>query len=245
MYMEGSVALVFAQQVMKEQVAGQDANHAFAQTISDMFGGSKNPDPTTVEAALEASEARAYLVVMNEDQGFTLMYHLARLDRELCPGNLIVNKTVAFGDDIRNGATTPNVWAFKGEKHELFYRLHLPDINLKEMQLFYSNKTKGNNSSSSFAMDPATKELGRGPVTLIIPIPMEWASLFVDNPSYGSAIQRMFNLFDLLTKDEQVNCMPILKMMATACCGKDNSGEAKSTLLSRWAQLRFHARTKR
>jgi hypothetical protein len=40
----------------------------------------------------------------------------------------------------------------------------------------------------------------------------------------------MFDLFDLLTKDEQVDPMPILKMMATACCGADNSGKAKSTL---------------
>jgi hypothetical protein len=48
MYVEGSVVSVFAQQVMKERVAGQDANHAFAWTISDMFEGSENPDPTVV-----------------------------------------------------------------------------------------------------------------------------------------------------------------------------------------------------
>jgi hypothetical protein len=136
------------------------------------------------------------------------------------------------------------VWVFEGEEHELFFRLHLPNANLKEMQLFYSNKTKGNNSSSLFAIDPATKELGRGAVTWIIPIPMEWASLFVDNPLYGSAIRRMCNLFDSLTKNEQVNCMPILKMMATACLGADNSGEVKSTRSSNWAQLRFHVGTK-
>jgi hypothetical protein len=143
MYVEGSMALVFAQHVTKEWVAGQDADHAFAWTISNMFGGSKNPDPTVVEAALGALEAQAYLVVMNEDQGFTLMHHLARLDRELCPGDPIVNKIVAFGDNIQKDATTPNVWVFKGEEHELFFRLHLPNVNLKEMQFFYSNKTKG------------------------------------------------------------------------------------------------------
>jgi hypothetical protein len=244
LYVEGSVALVFAQQVTKERVAGQDANHAFARTSSNIFGGSKNADPIVVKATLGASEARAYLVVINEDRGFTLVHHLARLDRELCPGNLIVNKIVAFGDDIQKGATISNVWVFKGKQHELFFRLHLPDANLKETQLFYSNETKGNNSSSLFAMDPATNKLGRGPVTLIIPIPMKWASLFVDNPSFGSAIWQMFDLFDSLTKDEQVNCMPILEMMATACCGMDNSGGAKSTLSSKWAQLRFHAGTK-
>ncbi len=79
----------------------------------------------------------------------------------------------------------------------------------------------------------------------MIPIPMEWASLFIDNPSFGSAIWRMFNLFDLLTKGEQIKCMPILEMMATACCGADNSGKTMSTLSSEWKQLRFHAGTKR
>jgi hypothetical protein len=198
MYVEGSVALVFAQQVTKERLASQDSGHEFSRTLSNMFRGSKNLG--TVEAALGASEARAYLVVMNDDRGFTLVHHLARLDWELCPGNPIVNKIVAFGDDICKGTTTPNVWVFEGEEHELFFRLHLPNVNLREMQLFYSNKAKGDNTSSLFAMDLATEELVRGPVTLMIPIPMEWASLFVDNPSFGSAIRWMFDLFDLLTK---------------------------------------------
>jgi hypothetical protein len=233
MYVEGSVALVFAQQVTKEQVASQDSGHEFAWTLSDMFRGSKNLDPGVVETALGASEDRAYLVVINDDWGLTLVHHLARLDQELCPGNPIVNKIVAFGKDIRKGITTLNVWVFEGEEHELFFRLHLPNVNLKETQHFYSNKAKGNDTSSLFAMEPATKELVRGPVTLMIPILVEWASLFIDNPSFGSAIWQMFDLFDLLTKGEQIKCMPILEMMAIACCGADNSGEATSTLSSK------------
>ncbi len=59
MYMEGSVASVFAQQVTKERVAGQDANHIIVRTISNMFGRSKNLDLTAAKAALGASEARA------------------------------------------------------------------------------------------------------------------------------------------------------------------------------------------
>jgi hypothetical protein len=245
MYVERSVALVFVQQVTKEWLGSQDSGHKFAWTLFDMFGGSKNPDLSAVEAALGASEAQAYLIMKNDDRGFTLAHHLARLDWELCPSKPIVNKIVAFGDDIRKGATTPNVWVFEGEEHELFFRLHLPNVNLKETQFFYSNKAKGNNTSSLFAMDLATEELVRGPVTLMIPIPMEWVSLFVNNPSFVSAIRRMFNLFNLLTKGEQIKCMPILEMMATACFGADNSGEATSTLSSEWTQLRFHAGTKR
>jgi hypothetical protein len=162
MYVEGSVASVFAQQVTKEQLASQDSGHKFARTFSDMFRGSKNLDPGVVEAALGASEARGYLLVMNDDRGLSLVHHLAQLDWELCPGNPIVNKIVAFGDNIHKDATTPNVWVFEGEEHELFFRLHLPNINLNEMQLFYSNKAEGNDTSSLFAMDLANRGVGPG-----------------------------------------------------------------------------------
>ena len=99
---------------------------------------------------------------MNKDQGLTLVHHLVWLNRELCLGNPIVNKIVAFGDNIHKDATTPNVWVFEGEEHELFFRLHLPNINLNEMQLFYSNKAEGNDTSSLFAMDLANRGVGPG-----------------------------------------------------------------------------------
>jgi hypothetical protein len=69
---------------------------------------------------------------------------------------------------------------------------------------------------------------------------MEWASLFVDNPTFGTAIQPMFDLFDSVSEEDQVERMLTLEMMATACCGADNLGEARSTLLSAWMQLKFH-----
>jgi hypothetical protein len=114
MYVKGSVASVFARRVTQEWLDGGSANHEFQKTLSDIFGGSETPDPDVVQATLEASEARAYLVVMNKDHRFTLVHHLARLNHELRPSNPIVNRIVAFGDDIRPTATSPNVWVFDG-----------------------------------------------------------------------------------------------------------------------------------
>ncbi len=73
---------------------------------------------------------------------------------------------------------------------------------------------------------------------------MEWASLLVDNPTFGMAIRQMFDLFDSVSKEDQVKRMRILEMMATGCCGADNLGEARSTLSSAWTQLKFHKGTR-
>ncbi len=244
MYVKGLVALVFAQRVTQERLDGGSSNSEFQKTLSDIFGGSETLDPDVVRAALEASEARAYLVVMNEDHRFTLVHHLARLNHELRPSNPIVNQIVAFGDDIHPTATSPSVWVFDGRDKDMFARLHLPEVNLKETQRFYSDEANRNDMSSLFKLDLAASELVQGLVTRLIPLPMEWASLFVDNPTFGTAIRQMFNLFNLVSEEDQVERMPILEMMATACCGADNSGEARSTLSSVWTQLKFHKGTR-
>jgi hypothetical protein len=143
MYVKGLVALVFARRVTQERLDGGSANHEFQKTFSDIFGGSETPDPDVVRAALKASEARVYLVVMNKDHRFTLVHHLARLDHELRPSNPIVNRIVAFGDDIRPTATSPNVWVFDGRDKDLFAQLHLPEVNLKETQRFIVMRPTG------------------------------------------------------------------------------------------------------
>ena len=58
---------------------GQINRHA---CVGPTCCGHKNPDPGAVAAALEteAANSHAYLVVMNDDVGFTLLHHLQRLD---------------------------------------------------------------------------------------------------------------------------------------------------------------------
>jgi hypothetical protein len=42
------------------------------------------------------------------------------------------------------------VWVFDGRDEDLFARLHLPEVNLKETQRFYSDGANRNDTSSSF-----------------------------------------------------------------------------------------------
>ena len=242
MGVEGSAAWVFAQRLTREREGSSLANQDFLRALADILSGSEEPDPD--EIILGACEARPYVVVMNNDHRFTLVHHVARLDHELRPSNPILNRIVAFGDDVRPDATCPNVWVFDGRDEELFARVDLPDVNIQETLRFYSDEENGNDACSSFELNPTAVGLGRSRATPMIPIPMEWAALFLDNPTFGVAIRRMFDLFDSLDTDAQVQRMPILAMMATACCGSDNSGEAKSALASEWTQLRFHRGTR-
>ena len=78
-YSEGTVALVFAQ--AKARCTNQGFATKAMASLASIFEGSENPDPGAVAAALEteAANSRAYLVVMNDDVGFTLRHHLQQL----------------------------------------------------------------------------------------------------------------------------------------------------------------------
>ena len=66
------------------------------------FKGKDNPDTSVVAAALEprAASTQAYLVVTNDDVGFSVLHHLQQMDQEICPGDPIIDHIVAFKGDI-------------------------------------------------------------------------------------------------------------------------------------------------
>jgi hypothetical protein len=75
--------LVFAQAQARR--TGQGFATKAMASLASIFEGSKNPDPGAVAAALEtgAANSQAYLVVMNDDMGFTLLHHLQQLKCEI------------------------------------------------------------------------------------------------------------------------------------------------------------------
>jgi hypothetical protein len=244
-YSKGTVALVFAQAEARRTNQGF-ATKAMA-SLASIFEGSENPDPGAVAAALEteASNSQAYLVLMNDNVGFTLLHHLQRLKCEIRPGDPIINRVVAFEGDIWPQGPTPNVVVFDEVKDIMFRRLFLPPVRLPETLHQYSVRVNGNNQNNTFVVDPAVTERVTGPVTQVIPIPMEWTPMFVDGPNFGTAIRRVFDLFDSLDENDRVDLYPIAEMMGMACCAADNGVGAVSTLSTRWTRLMYHARTKK
>jgi hypothetical protein len=104
----------------------------FNAAIADISHGDENPDPVALTTALEqdASEGLAYLVVMNNNVGFTLLHNLQCMDRKIWLGDPIRSKVVAFGGDIWPGNATPNIFVFDKDKKNLFMRVHLPPAPL-------------------------------------------------------------------------------------------------------------------
>jgi hypothetical protein len=102
MYSKVTVALVFARTVTQAHLAGKTFGDNAVAAMAAIFEGSENPNPCAVAAALEpdAASARAYLIVMNGEVGFTLLHHLQQVDWEIWPGDPIANQIVAFEGDI-------------------------------------------------------------------------------------------------------------------------------------------------
>jgi hypothetical protein len=133
-YTKGSVASIFANIVSNARTSGQEFFKNFSTAIANIFHGDENPDPVALTTALEqdASEGQAYLVVMNDDMGFTLLHNLQCMDCKIWRGDLISGKVVAFGGEIWPGNATPKVFVFvfDEDKNNLFMRVHLPSAPL-------------------------------------------------------------------------------------------------------------------
>jgi hypothetical protein len=247
MYSKGTVALVFALAVTQAQLAGQSFRDDAVASMVAIFEGSENSNLCTVAAALEpdTANARAYLVVMNGKVGFTLLHHLHRVDREIWPGDPITTKIVVFEGNIRPQGPTPNIVMFDVAEDTLFQQFNLPPACLVKTFAKYSLRANGNNQCHTFVVDPLVTARVTRVVTRMISIPMEWASMFVDGPNFGTAFCRVFDLFDSLKEENRTALYPILEMIGVVCCAADDSAIPPSTLSTQRTRLTYHAWTKR
>jgi hypothetical protein len=112
---KGSVASIFANTVSKAQTSGKVFFEDFNTAIADIFHGDENLNPDTLTTALEqdASEGRAYLIMINDDVGFTLLHNLQCMDCKIWPGDPISSKVVAGN-------------AIDKEEGNIFLWVHLP-----------------------------------------------------------------------------------------------------------------------
>jgi hypothetical protein len=60
---------------------------------------------------------------------------------------------------------------------------------------------------------------------------MEWAPMLVDGNKFGTALQRLVDLFNLIKKIEWDHLMPLLEIVALACCGTDTSQKCRQYTL--------------
>jgi hypothetical protein len=127
MYSTGTVASVFVHTITQSRLTKKSLGAEALTAMKDIFHGNENPDPGAVTAALQpdTASARACLVVMNAEVGFTLLHKLQNMDQEIWPGDPIANRIVAFEGDICPQGFTPNIVVFNEAEDTLFQRFNL------------------------------------------------------------------------------------------------------------------------
>ena len=118
------------------------------------------------------------------------------MDQEIRPGDPIIDHIVVFKGDIRPQGPTPNVIVFTEGEDTLIKRFHLPTARRAETHAQYRSWADGNDQLPTFVVDPSIMTRVTGAVTRLIPIPLEWAPMFLDGPTFGMAFRRMFDLYD-------------------------------------------------
>ncbi len=244
MYQEWMAALVFAVAVTNACLLGMGgvdkAEAAIQAILNPQRGG-----PTTLEGALdpELSKAWAYIAILaNYQLGFTLLYNLQQVNQELRPSNPIRARVVAFGGEVQTHGGTPDVLVFEKDEGALFKNLYLPRVLVTETVKAYKQDSDGD-YTHTFVLDPTVEDRKAKPTTRMMPIQLEWAPMFVDNPDFGMGIQWMRDLFMSITDDERYHLVNIFWMMTRACCAAKASDGVGSTLAINWQRLIYHAKT--
>jgi hypothetical protein len=244
-YQERTAASVFAVAVSNARLRGKGCIDEAEAAIKDILTPRKG-GPTALESALDldASKTRAYIAFLAEnDRGFTLMYNLQRADREIRPGNPIKSRVVAFGGKVRPDNDTPDVSVLEEDKEDLFERVYLLQVLVTDTLKAYKQDS-GGDYTHTFVLDPATWHKKAKPTTTMMPIPLEWATMIVDNADFGTAVRRMRDLFMSVTDDERYCLVDIFEMMTRACCATREGDGAGSTLAVDWCKLKYHAKTR-
>jgi hypothetical protein len=149
---------------------------------------------------------------------------------------------VAFEGDIRPQGFTPNVVVFNEAEDTLFQGFNLPSARLVETHKWYRSQANGNDQNNTFLVDLSVMVNATGAVTRLIPIPLEWAPVFIDGPNFGTAFCRVFDLFDSLNEDDRSDLYPILDMIGMACCAADDSDMPPSLVAGRTSPGRCPSR---
>ena len=189
------------------------------------------------DAALGPSSAdRAYLAMLNAEGVFSVMHGLQWWAE--APGGTRNQRghMVAFEGEVRSGTGVPNLWRFDEPKEQLFRLLTLPPVLLSETANFYANPANGGYYCATVVPDAGGPDwaptCGR-----LIPIPIEWAPMFLDYPDLGTAFCRLVDLINSVGEAKKNNFTYLARSMAYACLSASEDEFPISTMSSKWKRL--------
>ena len=195
-------------------------------------------DPAGALAAALAHEAseQTYLAVPNGEGVFLVIHGLTWWAE--APGGARNQRghLVAFEGNVRSGQGVPNLWRFDEPDEQLFRLVMLPPVALREVATFYASDDNDDYYRNTIVPDEGgagwAPRCGR-----LIPIPVEWASLFLDYPDLGTTFRRIVDLIQSVDEAERVKFQYLAQSVAYACSSASEETRPVSTMASKWKRL--------
>jgi hypothetical protein len=198
MSMPGLTAAWFAEQ------AGLTTATKMATTYEAVVCSIVDDQVGALAAALAPkANNRTYLAVPNEE-GVFLVFHGLTWWAD-APGGARNQQghLVAFEGNIRSGRGVPNLWRFDEPDEQLFQLIKLPPVALGNVAMFYAL-----DDNNDYYWDTIVPDKGGArwaPMCgRLIPIPGEWAALFLNYPDLGTTFRRIVDLINLVDKAKRV-----------------------------------------
>jgi hypothetical protein len=153
-------------------------------------------DPMSLEAAInEEIPKRAYLAVMNGAMHLSVLHRLHRWKAPDGGRSCFDGCIVAFEGEAQDAHGIPLLWKFDEQEELLLQRRRLTASALHHASVFYRDGNKDDCFHTCRTPPPPgwhgeTVETCRR----LIPIPVEWAHMFLDCLSMGTAFRRTIQL---------------------------------------------------
>ncbi len=233
MAVSGSMASHFAElaqacQATRDEVATE--HEAIFRAIIDNQAGA-------LKSALGLkAKGRTYLAMLNAEGIFLVMHGLQWWAGAPGGDRNQRGKVVAFKGEVRTGTNVPNLWRFEEPEEQLLQLLTLPPVLLSDTARYYADRANNEYYRTTVAPDAGgaswAPSCGR-----LIPIPVEWAPMFLDYPDSGTAFRRLGDLVNSVDEAKQGKFTYLARSMAYACLSASKEEHPVSTMSARWKRL--------
>jgi hypothetical protein len=233
MAVTGSMAARFAEQARANQATMEEVateHEAVGRSIVDNQAGalSKALGPKATE--------RTYLAMLNAEGVFSVLHGLQWWAEAPGGPRNQRGRIVAFEGEVRMGTGIPNLWRFKEPDDQLFRLLILPQLLLSDTARYYKDEVNAEYYRTTVTPDAGGP--GWAPACgRLIPIPVEWASMFLDYPDLGTAFRRLVDLVNLVNEAERDKYTYLARSVAYACLSASKEEHPLSTMSVQWKRM--------
>ncbi len=199
-------------------------------------------EPTNPEAAINKdAPERVYLAVMNGDKHLLVLHHLHWWRAHDGGCSHLDGYIVAFEGEVRDAHGIPLLWRFDEEEAGLLHPGPLPASALNHASLFYREGDKDDRFHTRWTpLPPGGREETIKTFGCLIPIPVGWASMFLDCLSFEVAFHQVIQLMLSADPAERSHLRPFCEGVARACGSPDPTAlDSVSALNYKWKRVAY------